>query len=83
MTTQLHFAACIMQVISCPWFEHGNVLLLLLYNAAIHSGGDAGNVEDYLWDTPKSSGCLSSYPVAGVESDKTNVPYPGMLHPFF
>ncbi len=43
------FAAYIMQLISNRWFEHGDVLVL--DNAAIHSGGDAGNVEDYLWDT--------------------------------
>jgi hypothetical protein len=43
------FAAYIMQPISSGWFKHGNVLIL--DNAAIHSGGDAGNVNYYLWDT--------------------------------
>jgi hypothetical protein len=43
------FTAYIMELISCRWFEHGDVLVL--DNAAIHSGGDAGSVEDYLWDT--------------------------------
>jgi hypothetical protein len=40
--------AYIMQLISCGWFEHGYVLIL--DKAVIHSGGDAGNVKDYLWD---------------------------------
>jgi hypothetical protein len=43
------FAAYIMELISSGWFEHGDVLIM--DNAAIHSGGDAGNVKDYLWDT--------------------------------
>jgi hypothetical protein len=43
------FAAYIMELISSRWFEHGDVLIL--DNAAIHSGGDAGNVEDYVGDT--------------------------------
>jgi hypothetical protein len=43
------FAAYIMELISTRWFEHGDVLVL--DNAAIHSGGDAGDVEDLLWDT--------------------------------
>jgi hypothetical protein len=42
------FAAYIMQLISSHWFEHGDVLIL--DNVAVHSGGDAGNVQDYLWD---------------------------------
>jgi hypothetical protein len=37
-----------MQLISCHWLEHNNVLIL--DNAVIHSGGDASNVKDYLWD---------------------------------
>jgi hypothetical protein len=43
------FTAYLMELISCRWFEHGDVLVL--NNAAIHSGGDAGSVEEYLWDT--------------------------------
>jgi len=43
------FTAYIMELITCKWFEHGDVLVL--DNAAIHSGGEAGSVEDYLWDT--------------------------------
>jgi hypothetical protein len=42
------FTAYIMELISSLWFEHGDVLIL--DNSAIHSGGDAGNVKDYLWD---------------------------------
>jgi hypothetical protein len=38
-----------MKLISSCWFEHRDVLIL--DNAVIQSGGDAGNVEDYLWDT--------------------------------
>jgi hypothetical protein len=40
----------IMQLISCHWFKHGDVLIL--HNVAICSEGDANNVEDCLWDTP-------------------------------
>jgi hypothetical protein len=43
------FTAYIMELISSRWFEHGNALIL--DNAAIHLGGEAGNVKDYLWDT--------------------------------
>jgi hypothetical protein len=44
------FAAYIMELISSGWFKHGNTLIL--DNASIHSGGgDAGNVEDYFWDS--------------------------------
>jgi hypothetical protein len=42
------FAAYIMQLLPCRWFEHGSVLIL--DNVAIHSGGNVSNVEDYLWD---------------------------------
>jgi hypothetical protein len=38
-----------MKLISSHCFEHGNVLIL--DNAVIQSGGDAGKIEDYLWDT--------------------------------
>jgi hypothetical protein len=37
-----------MELISTRWFELGNVLVL--DNAALCSGGDAGIVEDSLWD---------------------------------
>jgi hypothetical protein len=44
------FTAYVMELISCRWFEHGDVLVL--NNAAIHSGGDAaGSIEDYIWHT--------------------------------
>jgi transposase len=42
------FATYIMQLISSRWFKHGDVLIL--DNAAIHSGGDAANVEDTVID---------------------------------
>jgi hypothetical protein len=75
-----------MQLISACWFEHGNVLIL--DNAAIHSGGDAGKVKDYLWDTVvdgtplKRYPDLSSYSISRIESNQAGLPYPSMLHLF-
>lgn len=43
------FAAYIVLLIKVRWFEHGDILIL--DNAAIHSGGKAANIESYLWDT--------------------------------
>jgi hypothetical protein len=40
------FAAYIMQIISCCCFQHSNVFIL--DNAAIHSRGNAGYIQDYL-----------------------------------
>jgi hypothetical protein len=37
-----------MELISSCWFEYGDVLIL--DNAVMHSGGNAGEIKDYLWD---------------------------------
>jgi hypothetical protein len=43
------FVAFVKHLIPSGWFRHDEVLVM--DNAAIHTGGDADIVEDLLWDT--------------------------------